>query len=118
MKNQRIIDLLTATGMKRNDLAAVLGVDPSTLRRWSLGNTQPPDEKLAALERIAGGGTAPQAPTRSQSTARELADFPSSALIEELARRSRGGILQDMPAGGSGAKRPLRAVALTDAQDD
>lgn len=117
MGNQRIIDLLAATGMKRNDLAAALGVDPSTLRRWSLGNTQPPADKLAALERIAGGGTIPQAPQRSQPSARELADFPSSALIEELARRSRGGILQDAPAGGASAKRPLRAEAFKDVED-
>lgn len=107
MANQRIVDLLAATGMKRNDLAAVLGVDPSTLRRWSYGETQPPVEKLAALERIAGGGAAPEAPKRSQPNTGQLADFPSSALIEELARRSRGGILQDAPAKGASAQRPL-----------
>jgi transcriptional regulator with XRE-family HTH domain len=118
MANQRIIDLLAATGMKRNDLAAVLGVDPSTLRRWSYGETQPPAEKLEALERIAGGGAAPEAPKRSHPATRELAAFPSSALIEELARRSRGGILQDAPAGGATSKRSLRAVAFRDVADD
>lgn len=117
MVNQRIIDLLAATGMKRNDLAAALGVDTSTLRRWSLGNTQPPAAKLAELERIAGGGTPLQPTKQAVQPARELASFPSSALIEELARRTRGGILQDVQPSG-GAKRPLRSVAFRDVEDD
>ena len=115
MANQRIIDLLAATGMKRNDIAAALGVDTSTLRRWSYGETQPPAEKLAELERIAGGGTPLQPPRKAPPVARELADFPSSALVEELGRRMRGGILQDVQPGGA-AKRPLRAVAFGDVE--
>ncbi|MFF2245160.1 helix-turn-helix domain-containing protein [Arthrobacter sp. NPDC058130] len=119
MANQRITELLAATGMKRNDVAAVLGVDPSTLRRWSYGETQPPAEKLGALERMAGGEPATIPPRQGQGRAYELAEFSSSELIEELARRARGGTLRDVRPGGSpGAPRPLRAVAFKDVEDD
>lgn len=117
MANQRIVDLLAATGMKRNDIAAVLGVDPSTLRRWSYGETQPPAEKLTELERMAGGDI-PSRPARQMPQAQELARFSSSALIDELARRARGGILQDPQPGASAAKRPLRSVAFRDVSDE
>jgi transcriptional regulator with XRE-family HTH domain len=118
MGNQGITELLAATGMKRNDIAAVLGVDPSTLRRWSYGETQPPAEKLAALERMAGGGPAPLPLKRGQGRAYELSDFSSSELIEELARRARGGTLQDARPVGPSARRSLRSVAFRDVEDD
>jgi transcriptional regulator with XRE-family HTH domain len=117
MADQGITDLLTATGMKRNDIAAVLGVDPSTLRRWSYGETQPPAGKLAELERMAGGATPPHSP-KQLPQAHELAKFSSSARIDELARRARGGILQDTQPGAPAAKRPLRSVAFRDVRDD
>lgn len=115
MANQRIIDLLSATGMKRNDIAAVLGVDPSTLRRWSYGETHPPADKLAALEQLAGGSR-PESPTKPVPQAHELAKFSSLALLEELTRRARGGSLQDVQPGGQ--RKALRAVAFRETDED
>jgi len=41
--------LRKARGLRQGDVAAELGVDPRTLRRWEAGETTPPPEKVARL---------------------------------------------------------------------
>jgi transcriptional regulator with XRE-family HTH domain len=110
--------LIHATGLKQADIAAALDVNVSTVRRWASGGSTPSDEHIAALKKLSG--TAPKLrPLGSRKPAAAvLAEVPATVLIEELARRARGGQLRDAGAGELDARRGLRAVAFTDVQDD
>jgi transcriptional regulator with XRE-family HTH domain len=124
MDTQQVAALIHATGMKQTDIALALDVNVSTVRRWASGNSMPSNEHIEQLQQLAG--TKPKLrPLGSRKPAAAiLADVPATVLIEELARRARGGTLKDGNSGSLDAGRPadtprkLRAVAFTDVADD
>lgn len=92
--------LIQATGMKQTDIADAIRVNVSTVRRWAAGGSMPSDEHVEQLRKLAGGAKPPRLPSRQpKPTAVILAEVPSDALIQELARRSKGGTLRDARAG-------------------
>lgn len=72
-----------------------IDVSVATLRRWEHGGTAMPADKLQELQAIAGGKPAPRPQGSPKPAAVVLAQVPATALIEELARRSRSGQLTD-----------------------
>jgi transcriptional regulator with XRE-family HTH domain len=120
MDTKQIAALIEATGMKRIDLALALDVNVSTLRRWAAGGSVPSDEHIAELQKLAGGARPKLRPIGTRKPdATALAQVPATALIEELARRARGGTLKDGNSTSLEAPpRQLRAVAFTDVADD
>jgi transcriptional regulator with XRE-family HTH domain len=95
METTEIADLIRATGMKQTDIGLALDVNVSTVRRWASGNSTPSGEHIEQLQKL--GGTRPKLPSLGSRApvAAALTDIPSEALIEELARRMRGGMLRD-----------------------
>jgi transcriptional regulator with XRE-family HTH domain len=91
--------LIQATGMKRADIAEAICVNVSTVRRWAAGGSTPSDEHIEQLRKLAGGAKPPRLLGQPKPAAIMLAEVPSDALIQELARRSRGGTLRDAKAG-------------------
>ena len=78
-----------------------------------------PDDKLQELRKLAGGARPGlRSVGSSKPVTAVLAELPATALIEELARRSRAGRIQEPGAGSLDARRSLRAVAFTDVADD
>ena len=120
MDTSEIGQLIHSTGLKQAEIAAALDVNVSTVRRWASGNSRPSDEHIAELRKLAGGAKpALRALGSRKPTAAALAEVPATVLIEELARRARGGQLNEGPARNLDARRsPLRAVAFTDVPDD
>ena len=110
--------LIHATGMKQADIALALDVNVSTVRRWAAGNSTPAAEHIEALKRLSGATPKLRPLGTRKPLAPALAEVPATALIEELARRARGGQLRDVGTGNLDARRSLRAVAFTDVQDD
>ena len=104
--------------MKQTDIAIALDVNVSTVRRWASGNSMPSDEHIEQLQRLAGAKPKLRPLGSRKPVTTALADLPSNALIEELARRARGGTLKDTNSGSLDAPRTLRAVAFTDVADD
>lgn len=94
MDTTEVAKLIRLTGLKKQEVATYLGVSVATLRRWQHASGSMPNDKLHELMTIAG-----KVPPRSLTTLRPpalaLAQIPSSALIEELARRTRAGQLRD-----------------------
>lgn len=118
MDTSEIGKLIHATGLKQADIAAALDVNVSTVRRWAAGGSMPSDEHVSELQKLAGGVKPLRLVNRPTVPARVLAELPSDALIQELARRSRGGTLRDSQAGNLDTPRSLRAVAFRDSEDD
>lgn len=120
MDTNEIAQLIQATGMKQADIALALDVNVSTVRRWASGNSTPAAEYIEGLEKLAGKRPALRPLGSRKPAAAVLAEVPASALIEELARRSRGGQLRDTKTGEleAGRRPSLRAVAFTDVPDD
>lgn len=118
MDTKKVADLIHATGMKQTDIALALEVNVSTVRRWASGNSMPSDEHVAALEGLAGARPKLRPLGSRKPAAAALAEVPAVALIEELARRARGGTLQDGNSTSLVTPRPLRSVAFTDVADD
>ena len=111
---------MAATGLKVMDIAASLEIPVATLNRYKRGVTKMPDDKLEQLRKLAGGALPALRPLGSRKpVAAALAEVPATALIEELARRSRAGRITEPGAGNLDAgRRNLRAVAFTDVADD
>ncbi|WP_082178365.1 helix-turn-helix domain-containing protein [Arthrobacter sp. ZBG10] len=99
MEKSAVQRLVEQTGLTKQDLAAALGASVACLRRWERGDTIP-DDKRMELNRLAQGGKPAGVPGKEVPAVR-LAQFPSDILIEELARRSRGGLLRDSYDGHS-----------------
>jgi transcriptional regulator with XRE-family HTH domain len=118
MDTSEIGKLIHSTGMKQAEIAAALDVNVSTVRRWAAGGSRPSEEHIAELQKLAGGVKPLRLLNRGPLPAKALAEVPSDALIQELARRSRGGTLRDARAGELDAPRTLRAVAFRDVEDD
>ena len=115
MDAKKISGLVEKTGLTRAQVADSLGITTTQLRRYERGQAAIPDERLATLQRLAGGpALRPLGVRRIEPAA--LADVPATALIEELARRARGGTLKD--GNSTATHRPLRAVAFTDVPDE
>lgn len=119
MDSKEIAQLIERTGLKKQDVAAAIGVSVATLRRYEHGESAMPDDKVSELKKIAGGGRQLHSlGSRKPAAAAVLAEVPATVLIEELARRARGGQLRESGAGELDARRSLRAVAFTDVADD
>jgi hypothetical protein len=121
MTDTEVSQLMAKTGLKVMEIAAALDIPVATLNRYKRGATTMPDEKLEELRKLAGGSKPLQlVGKRPTVPAKVLAEVPDDALIQELARRSRGGILgrNNRPAGNLDTPRPLRAVAFRDTEDD
>lgn len=110
--------MIQATGLKQADIAAALDVNVSTVRRWASGGSRPSDEHIAQLKKLGGGAPKLRSLGSRKPAAAALAEVPATVLIEELARRARGGTLHDSAPGELVARRSLRAVAFTDVADD
>jgi len=50
--SQRIFDLLKAQGKTQKELAAVLGIDPSSVAGWKRDNTNPKAEYLPLIAKF------------------------------------------------------------------
>jgi hypothetical protein len=110
---------MAATGLKVMDIAASLDIPVATLNRYKRGVSAMPDDKLEQLRKLAGGARPVLRPIGSRKpVTAALAEVPATALIEELARRARGGQISEGPASNLDARRSLRAVAFTDIPDD
>jgi transcriptional regulator with XRE-family HTH domain len=119
MNTSEIAKLIERTGLKKQEVAVAIGVSVATLRRWEHGESSMPDDKLNELRAIAGGKPALRALGSQKPVTAVLAQLPASALIEELARRTRTGQLKDNgPNSLDASRRNLRAVAFTDVADD
>jgi transcriptional regulator with XRE-family HTH domain len=118
MNTSEIAKLIERTGLKKQEVAIAIGVSVATLRRWEHGDSVMPDDKLAELKAIAGGKPALRLLGSQKPATAVLAQVPASALIEELARRTRTGQLKDSGPSNLDARRSLRAVAFTDVEDD
>lgn len=120
MTDTEVGRLMTATGLKVMDIAAALEIPVATLNRYKRGVTAMPEDKLEQLRKLAGGARPALRPigSRKPAIAAQLAEVPATVLIEELARRARGGQISDGPAANLDARRSLRAVAFTDVADD
>lgn len=119
MNSKEIAQLIERTGLKKQDVAAAIGVSVATLRRWEHGESSMPDDKAMELRKLAGGARPLRSlGARKPAAAAVLAEVPATVLIEELARRARGGQLRESGAGELDARRTLRAVAFTDVSDD
>ena len=118
MDTEEIAALIRATGMKQTEVALALDVNVSTVRRWAAGNSTPSDEHIEQLQKLAGQRPKLRPLGSRKPLVAPLTELPSEALIEELARRSRGGTLRDNNTARLDAPRPLRAVAFTDVADD
>jgi transcriptional regulator with XRE-family HTH domain len=94
MENPEIGNLVRATGLKQAEIAEALDVNVSTVRRWVAGGSMPSEEHIEQLKKLAGG-TMTRRRVRREMPSAVLAGVPSDVLIQELARRSRGGILRD-----------------------
>ena len=118
MDTAEIGKLIQSTGLKQADVAAALEVNVSTVRRWAAGGSTPSDEHIQALRKLAGAAPKLRSLGTRKPAAAALAEVPATVLIEELARRARGGTLHDSAPAELVARRPLRAVAFTDVRDD
>ena len=118
MNSEEIAALIRATGMKQTEIAVELEVNVSTVRRWAAGNSTPSDEHIGQLQKLAGQRPKLRPLGSRKPVTGAIAELPSEVLIEELARRARGGTLRDTGAARLDAPRPLRAVAFTDVADD
>lgn len=118
MDTNEIAALIQATGLKQTEIATALDVNVSTVRRWAAGNSTPSDEHIEQLQKLAGQRPKLRPLGSRKPVVAALTELPSEALIEELARRARGGTLRDTGAARLDAPRPLRAVAFTDVADD
>lgn len=120
MEEKNIPELIEKTGMTRQKVAESLGVSVAMLRKYEHGYAPIPDARRAVLEKLAGAaGTASSTPSAGKSAAAVLADVPFTALVEELARRTRSGQVREAGSGGlDRPKRSLRAVAFTDVPDE
>lgn len=118
MNTEQIAQLIAATGLKQADVALALDVNVSTVRRWASGGSRPSDEHIAELKKLSGQAPKLRSIGQAKPAAAQLAQVPATALIEELARRARGGQLKDIVSGSLDTPRSLRAVAFTDVADD
>ncbi|WP_156945033.1 helix-turn-helix domain-containing protein [Arthrobacter sp. I3] len=118
MEAKKISELIERTGVTRQKVAESLGVSVAMLRKYEHGYAPMPDARRAILEKLAGGaGVSSGSLGAGKSAAVVLADIPFSALVEEVARRTRTGQVKETGSSGKGARRPLRAVAFTDVTD-
>lgn len=117
MEPKEIKELIQATGMQQVDIAAAIGVGVSTVRRWAAGGSRPSDEHIEELKKLSGQAPKLRSLGQAKPAAAQLAQVPATALIEELARRARGGQLKDAIPGSLDTRR-LKAVAFTDVADD
>lgn len=98
MEKIDVRQLVEQTGLMKQDVAAALGTSTASLRRWERGDAAIPDDKRTELMRLAQGGEHVVSSKRDVPAV-QLAHFPSQVLIEELARRARGGLLRDFGEG-------------------
>jgi transcriptional regulator with XRE-family HTH domain len=96
MNTMGIGQLIQATGMKQADIADAIRVNVSTVRRWAAGASTPSDEHIDELRKLAIGAAPLHLRGQRKPAAVILAEVPSDALIQELARRSKGGTLRDL----------------------
>jgi transcriptional regulator with XRE-family HTH domain len=118
MDTNDVAALIRATGMKQTDIALAMDVNVSTVRRWASGNSTPSSEHIEQLQQLAGARPKLRPLGSRKPVAPALAEVPATVLIEELARRARGGTLHDGNATSLVATRSLRSVAFTDVADD
>jgi transcriptional regulator with XRE-family HTH domain len=118
MDTKRISKLIEQTGLKRADIATAIDVSVASLRRWEHGVSPMPDDKAEALRRLAGGPRSVRPIGTGKPVAAALAEVPATALIEELARRTRAGRINETGATSLDVPRTLRSVAFTDVEDD
>lgn len=119
MEAKKISELIERTGVTRQKVAESLGVSVAMLRKYEHGYAPMPDARLATLERLAGGAMpATGALSAGRSEAALLAEIPFTALVEEVARRTRSGQVKETGRSSRGVTRPLRAVAFRDSDED
>jgi transcriptional regulator with XRE-family HTH domain len=119
MASTEVEKLMAATGLQVQEICAALDIAPATLNRYKRGLGAMPQEKLEQLRALAGGARpALRQIGSAKPIAVTLADVPATAMIEELARRARGGRLKETGIGSLDVARPLRSVAFTDVEDD
>ena len=87
-----VAGLVARTGLPKKEVSQLLGISPATLNRYKNGVGTMPEEVLNTLRRLAGGQR-PEVAMPKVPDAAQLAHFPVTMLIEELARRVRGGQL-------------------------
>lgn len=119
MEAKKVSEMIEKTGLTRQKVADALGISTAQLRKYEHGYAAIPAARMEILQQLAGGARRGLQPLGSSSrpSAAQLAQVPANELIEELARRARGGQLRDI-TGDSGKSRPLKAVAFTDVADD
>ncbi len=93
MGGSDVQNMVEQTGLRKQEVAAAIGTSVASLRRWEREGIMPEDKRLE-LQRLAHGGD-PSRPIEEALPAVRLAEFSSAVLIEELARRARGGWLRD-----------------------
>lgn len=97
MEAKKISELIERTGLTRQKVAESLGVSVAMLRKYEHGYAPMPDARRAMLEKLAGvaGAATPGSLGTGKSAAAVLAEIPFTALVEEVARRTRSGQVKE-----------------------